>query len=145
MDRQTFLKTCGFACLGGSVMTLLEGCASAEYVAQTVLQDRKIVIKKTEFVYIQKDKRIERKYVLVRNDKFRFPIYLRKQTEQSYNALLMECTHRSCELSTQGEYLVCPCHGSEFSNQGVVQNPPATRDLSYFKTSTDDENIYIHL
>jgi Rieske Fe-S protein len=145
MDRKTFIKTCGFACLGSSVLTMLEGCVSPEYVAQTILQDRKIVLKKTEFFYIQKDKHIERKYVLVRNDKFRFPIYVRKQTEQLYSALLMECTHRSCELNPQGDFLVCPCHGSEFSNEGVVQNPPATRNLSYFKTSTDDENIYIHL
>jgi cytochrome b6-f complex iron-sulfur subunit len=145
MDRKMFIKTCGFACLGGSVLTVLEGCVSPEYVAQTILQDRKIVLKKTEFSYIQKDKHIERKYVLVRNDKFRFPIYVRKQTEQTYSALLMECTHRSCELNPQGDFLVCPCHGSEFSNEGVVQNPPANRNLSYFKTSTDDENIYIHL
>ena len=57
----------------------------------------------------------------------------------------MQCTHKGCELQAQGDFLICPCHGSEFTNQGVVQNPPAEQDLQTFKISIDNENIYIYL
>jgi cytochrome b6-f complex iron-sulfur subunit len=65
--------------------------------------------------------------------------------EDDYSALLLQCTHKGCELQPQGNFLICPCHGSEFTNKGVVQNPPAEQNLKTFKTSTDNENIYIYL
>jgi cytochrome b6-f complex iron-sulfur subunit len=57
----------------------------------------------------------------------------------------LECTHKGCELIPQGDYLVCPCHGSEFSNNGQVLNPPAEDNLKTFITESDNENIYILL
>lgn len=146
MDRKEFIKTCGFACLGGTTLAvLLESCAGTNYLAQTSYANNQITIPKTEFIRIAKDKTIQRKYVLVRHDKFSYPISVYKLDEENYSALLMQCTHKGCELQAQGDFLICPCHGSEFTNQGVVQNPPAEQDLQTFKISTDNENIYIYL
>ncbi|WP_144605495.1 QcrA and Rieske domain-containing protein [Algoriphagus algorifonticola] len=146
MDRKEFIKTCGFACLGGTTLAvLLESCAGTNYLAQTSYANNQITIPKTEFIRIAKDKTIQRKYVLVRHDKFSYPICVYKLDEENYSALLMQCTHKGCELQAQGDFLICPCHGSEFTNQGVVQNPPAEQDLQTFKISTDNENIYIYL
>lgn len=146
MDRKEFIKTCGFACLGGTTLAvLLESCAGTNYLAQTSYANNQITIPKTEFIRIAKDKTIQRKYVLVQHDKFSYPISVYKLDEENYSALLMQCTHKGCELQAQGDFLICPCHGSEFTNQGVVQNPPAEQDLQTFKISTDNENIYIYL
>ncbi|QOI98697.1 MAG: Rieske 2Fe-2S domain-containing protein [Flammeovirgaceae bacterium] len=146
MDRREFIKTCGFACLGGTTLTvLLESCAGTNYLAQTSYANNQITIPKTEFIKVTKDKSIQRKYVLVRHDKFSYPICVYKLDEENYSALLMQCTHKGCELQAQDDFLICPCHGSEFTNQGVVQNPPAEQDLQTFKISTDNENIYIYL
>lgn len=146
MDRKEFIKTCGFACLGGTVLTaLLESCASTNYFALTSFENNRITIKKTEFVKVEKNKTVERKYVLIKTDKYNFPIGIYKISEDNYSALLMQCTHKGCELNPHGDYLICPCHGSEFTNKGIVQNPPAEQNLQTFKTSSDNENIYIHL
>jgi cytochrome b6-f complex iron-sulfur subunit len=146
MERKEFIRTCGYACLGTlAISALLEGCVSANYFAQTSLSGSIITIKKSEFIKVENGKTVARKFVLVKNEKLNFPICLYKLTETEYSALLMECTHKGCELNAQGEYLVCPCHGSEFSNTGAVQNPPAEQNLQSFKTSTDDANIYIQL
>lgn len=146
MDRKEFIRTCGFACLGGvTLAVLLESCAGTNYFAQTNYANNQIAIPKTEFIKVTKDKSIQRKYVLVRHDKFSYPICVYKLDEENYSALLMQCTHKGCELQAQGDFLICPCHGSEFTNQGVVQNPPAEQDLQTFKISTDNENIYIYL
>jgi cytochrome b6-f complex iron-sulfur subunit len=145
MDRKEFLKTCGFACLGSTALaTLVQSCASTNYFAKTLFDDKKITIKKIEFLKTEKNSIKERKYVLIRSEKMAFPICVYKISETEYSALLMQCTHNGCELQPQGSFLVCPCHGSEFSNTGMVQNPPAEQNLVSFHTTADHENIYIH-
>ena len=146
MDRKEFIKTCGYACLGGTALVaLLQSCASTNYFAQTAFEENRILIKKTEFLKTEKEKIAERKFVLVKTEKFGYPIGIYKINENEYSALLLQCTHKGCELQPHGNFLVCPCHGSEFTNKGVVQNPPAEQNLKTFKTSTDNENIYIYL
>ena len=87
----------------------------------------------------------QRSYVLVRTDKLEYPICIYKINETDYCSLFMKCTHSGCELNPQSSYLVCPCHGSEFSSRGVVQNPPAEQNLKTFETTTDNENVYVQL
>jgi cytochrome b6-f complex iron-sulfur subunit len=145
MDRKDFIKSCGLVCLGTTAFSLLESCASANYFAANIFSENKVVIKKSEFVKIEKEKRIPRKYVLVKSEKLNFPICIFQIAENKYSAVLMECTHKGCELHTQGDYLICPCHGSEFTNTGVVQNPPAEQNLKTFIITSDNENIYVQL
>ncbi|MES2726972.1 MAG: Rieske 2Fe-2S domain-containing protein [Bacteroidota bacterium] len=146
MDRKEFIKTCGLACFGATALaSLLQSCATNNYFAQTTVNKNQLVLKKSEFISIEKDKTVNRKYVLVKTEKYNFPICVYKTSEENYSALLMECSHKGCELQPHGDYLICPCHGSEFSNTGVVQNPPAEQNLQSFKITTDNDNIYIQL
>ncbi len=145
MERKEFIHHCGKICLGGFLMGgLLESCAG-NYYATSSFSNNQITLKKSEFIDSSNNKSKPRKYVLVKSEKLNFPISIYKINENTYSALYMECTHNSCELNPHGDFLICPCHGSEFSNTGKVQNPPAESDLRTFKVSTDHENIYIHL
>ena len=146
MQRKEFIKKCCLACLGTTTLaTFIQSCSSTNYFAQSTSTINQITIKKTEFIKTIKNKSVIRKYVLVKIEKFNFPICIFKINEENYSALLMECSHKSCELQPNGDFLICPCHGSEFTNKGVVQNPPAEENLKTFKTTTDNENIYIQL
>jgi len=146
MDRKGFIKSCGMACLGGSAMAvLLESCATGSYFAKSNNTQNQIIIPKSEFISFSKGKTNDRKYVLVKHEKFSYPICIYKLDEENYSALLMQCTHKGCELKPQGNYLACPCHGSEFDNKGVVQNPPAEQNLQNFQTKADNKNVYINL
>lgn len=146
MDRKGFIKTWGYACLGGTAwVALLQSCAGTPYFARTAFEENRIVIKKAEFRKTENGKMTEREFVFVNTEKFGYPIGVYKISENEYSSLLLQCTHKGCELQPQGNFLVCPCHGSEFTNKGVVQNPPAEQNLKTFKTSTDNEYIYIYL
>jgi cytochrome b6-f complex iron-sulfur subunit len=146
MKRKEFIKTCGIACLSSAALaSILQSCGTPNYTAKTTMEGNKMAVKKSEFILVDSNKTTQRKYVLVKSDKFNFPICVYKLNEENYSALLMECTHKGCELQPHGEFMVCPCHGSEFSNTGIVQNPPAEQNLQSFKTSFDNENIYIYL
>lgn len=145
MDRKEFIAACGTACLGAAAVAWLQSCTAASYYAISTKSDKKLVIRKSEFIKTDKEKTSQRKYVLVKTEELAFPICIYKLADNNYSALLMECTHKSCELQPHGDYLVCPCHGSEFTKQGVVQNPPAEQDLRKFKITSDEENLYLQL
>lgn len=141
MERRYFIKKCTALCTAGIGFSILTpGCGSIHYAVYSDEADR-IKITKAEFIDAKKR---ERKFVVVRTERLPFPICLYPKG-QEYVALYMQCTHQGCELQPNNVSLVCPCHGSEFSNEGKVQSPPADKDLRQFKTSTDNENIYIVL
>ena len=73
------------------------------------------------------------------------PIYVVRHDNGEYTAVLMKCTHRGCELRAEGALLSCPCHGSEFSDDGRVMQSPATENLQRFTISTEQSSVIIHL
>jgi cytochrome b6-f complex iron-sulfur subunit len=146
MERKEFIKTCGLACLGGVILsTGIQSCGSSAYYAKSTYVGNKLSVKKSEFVNATEGQNSIRNFVLVKSDKLEFPICVYRFSESSYSALSTKCTHSGCEVKPQQQLLVCPCHGSEFTNKGEVQNPPAEENLKTYKITTDNEFIYIEL
>lgn len=144
MERRKFIRTCCGVALGVPFVGVLNSCTSIYYASATS-DSNKIIVKKTEFTFFKKEVTKTRDYVFVKQSDKDFPICLYKKDEETYLASLMCCTHQGCETALQGDRFVCPCHGAEFSNTGKVLQGPADRDLKSFKTTTDNENIYIHV
>ena len=141
MERRVFIKNCTMMCAGAVGLSFLAaGCGTIHY-ATSSLESNKIKLKKVEFI---DSKNKERAFVVVRSEALQFPICLYKKNN-NYNAVYMQCTHQGCELNPNKNSLVCPCHGSEFSTDGKVMNPPAEKELKQFNIITDNENIYIEL
>jgi cytochrome b6-f complex iron-sulfur subunit len=62
----------------------------------------------------------------------------------TFAALTATCTHEACTITgRQNETFVCPCHGSRFSNSGAVLNGPATRALTPFATTFENDTLTI--
>lgn len=137
MERNEFLKKCGALCLSGiALSTLLQGCKAAYYIPNTFMEN-KLAVNKSDF--------LEHTWVLVKSERFAEPIYLRKLQEDEYSAVLLHCMHKGCEVNPADDYLICPCHGSEYTATGKVVHGPAERDLLKFAVNTDQEKIYIQL
>jgi len=143
MERRKFIKSCCYTAIGIPISaTTLQSCGAIYYAAITKDANR-LMVKKSEFWHIKKDKKVERAFVLVKTESMEFPICLYKMDVDVYSASLLHCTHRGCELNVGGGIYSCPCHGSEFSVTGKVLEGPADRDLKTFKIEIDIENIYI--
>lgn len=58
-----------------------------------------------------------------------------KNAEGSINAYTAICPHLGCVLQWNGDEksFDCPCHGSRFTNEGVVINGPAVSNLKKFE------------
>jgi cytochrome b6-f complex iron-sulfur subunit len=146
MHRRGFIKNCGIVCSGAlGISAILQSCGSLNYFAQSTIVNNSIAVNKSEFVSLKDGKGKSRNFVLIKTEKLQFPIFLHKNSETEYAAFLMQCTHKGCELQPQGEFLICPCHGSEFDSNGKVLNPPADQNLQQFITTTDNNTIYIQL
>lgn len=136
-NRREFIKTCGVISAGafcGGASLLLSGCSSINYLSYTE-DGNMLTINKSNFTKEENG--------LLAHKKLPAPIYLTKLENENYSAVLLECTHKGCEVSPVGDILICPCHGSEYSKTGEVLESPAERDLYKFVVTTDAENIYI--
>jgi len=135
VNRRTFLKqttagTC--ACLGASVG--LTSCVSFVFVPHEVI-DGRLVINKIDFG--------ESNYVLVKVEQLPEAVFISKNDEGNYTAVLTKCTHKGCEVRPSANILLCPCHGSEYDLNGEVLEGPAEENLVSFKVETDEEKIYV--
>ena len=126
------------------VAPVLTSCQSTHYATGTV-EPNGLSIPKSEFNYLKKDQPMIREYIIVRNDKLEFPIYLYRFSDKEYSALLMKCSHQGNELQASGDHLHCSAHGSEFNNKGRVAQGPAENNLRSFKVTADNEKIFIDL
>lgn len=142
MERKKFIR---MVALGAPAMALgLQGCGTA-YFAQYTFADRRFIIPRAEFTDRKRGVPVPRKFILIIHEGLPFPVCIYDRGEKGYTALYLRCTHRGCEVKPRDGYLVCPCHGSEFSNTGEVTHPPAEQNLQQFEVFTDDENIYVKL
>ena len=132
-------------CLGAAILpAALSGCQSTHYTTGT-LEQNGISVLKSEFTYLQKDQLQMRSYIIVRNDKLEFPIYVYRFSDTEYSAVLMKCAHQGAELSASGDHLHCPSHGSEFDNRGNMTQGPAEKNLRSFKVLANAEKLFINL
>jgi nitrite reductase/ring-hydroxylating ferredoxin subunit len=142
MERKNFLKTCGFACLSGSVLiSALEGCGSSKMIAGTI-DNSNLKVPLSSF---RQDKSSFRKYILVNNPDLKYPVCVYRFSDTEYTALLMRCTHQGAELQVFGDRLECPAHGSQFSDTGKVQNGPADTNLRTFPVTVNNDQLFISL
>jgi len=141
MERKEFIKTCGFACLGGAfMMSVFEGCASSKSIVGTIANSN-LVVPANAF----QEKNSYLKYVVVRQPELAFPICLYRFSSTDFAALYMRCTHQGAELQVFGDKLECPAHGSVFNNHGLVQNGPADNNLRTFAVVVQNDQLLISL
>lgn len=135
MNRKGFIKNCAKIAGAGMILPVLgTACKTFAYVPHSV-SNEKIVVKKSDFG--------AHPFVLVKVVSQPAPVYVGRLENGKYNALLLQCTHRACEVRPVGKEFHCPCHGSVFNNSGAVLESPAERPLKQFEVSEDAEKIYL--
>ncbi|MFV8326605.1 ubiquinol-cytochrome c reductase iron-sulfur subunit [Flavobacterium sp. ZS1P14] len=145
MNRKDFLKTCGFGCLGGiSALAVLQSCSTSK-ISEKEIKGSDILVPLTDFEIKNKETVTYKKYVVIQNEKLKYPICVYRFDADNYSALLMQCTHQGAELQVFGDKLQCAAHGSEFSNKGSLENGPADRNLRNFPITIDNGTLKISL
>jgi len=136
MHRSKFLKTIASVSLCGGALAELSSCTSFRYVDGN-WDGTHLKVSKEAFGTDP--------FVLVENPVYAKPIYLLRETEDSYSAYLLECTHKQCTVKPTGSTLTCPCHGSKYNQQGQVINGPAEEGLPSIKVTSNKQFIFLQL
>lgn len=142
MDRNTFIKTCGLACLAG--LGGLSACGGIRRVRGDIDADD-LVLPLDRFESGKEGKTVFRDSVIVYHEILKYPVCVFRVSGQEYRALWMRCTHQGTELQVFGDRLQCPAHGSEFDSSGRISNGPADENLRTFPVRIENDRLKISL
>lgn len=73
------------------------------------------------------------------------PLYVRRLAGGGFSAVSTRCMHLGCQVEPAGDRMVCPCHGSEYTLDGMVLRGPTELPLIRYRVTSDDSKLYIHL
>ena len=133
LSRRDFIKKSAFGIAAGSAILssfALDAFAKAPAARAIKITGDDITVKLSENAALSKTGG-----AVKINDE----IMLIRKSDTEFLAVKTICTHKGCDVELEGDKFVCPCHGSEFSLDGKVQNGPAKTDLKIFETMFDSD------
>lgn len=139
--RRNFLKnTCKICVLGAvsfSLADFLASCGTTMKGFKTTVNDNKIEVPLSLF------DTAPLQIISPRN--YEYEIAVQKRPDNSFEALLLRCTHQNNQLIPTGTGYYCSLHGSQFDKEGKVKKGPAERPLPQLHTETLATNLIIHI
>ena len=124
-----------FVVLGVSALSL-GGCAGVRYVAPRASAGRLTVARAD----LGQDGQ-----AFLQSPEMHRPIYVRRLESGQLVAVLASCTHQGCQPEPVVDRLACPCHGSEFSFEGLVLQGPAERPLTRYEVTEEGDDLVVWL
>jgi Rieske Fe-S protein len=140
MDRRKFVKQSCTLCVAvgaGMMVGSLESCGTALPAYKTSVADNKVSVPVAIFA--------NNNFQIIQPKSLYYNIGLKKETDGTYTALLLRCTHADNQLIPAGNGFKCTLHGSSFDNEGRVTNGPAERPLKKYPTQIVSDQIIIHI
>ncbi len=71
--------------------------------------------------------------------------YVVRIGDGGFIAVYHRCTHLGCTVpwDSTAQKFICPCHNSQFDQQGTVENPPAPRPLDLFALTIENGEVKV--
>jgi cytochrome b6-f complex iron-sulfur subunit len=139
VNRREFLERVERVSAGAAACGLtlsLGGCLRFNYVSTTLAGNRLLVFK---------EEIGDSRFVLVQPPGYLLPLYLYRLTDDSWSAVSTRCMHRGCQVEPVADHLICPCHGSEYTNTGDVLKGPTQLPLRRFVVTVEGDRLAIEL
>ena len=141
IERRQFLRSsCNLCLLGisGVLFAQLPACSPAAFsVVKADITDNKIQLPLELFA--------KSPFQVVRPNGWYYDIAVTKKSDDTYQALLLQCTHQDNQLTTTGNGYQCSLHGSVFDKEGQVKKGPASKPLDSYSVTIVNEHILISI
>lgn len=118
----------------GMAITSLSSCSTLPIIKSEVERDR---------IFVDPVNFAESNSLLIRTKRLDHDILLIKNTDDTYRALYMSCTHNHFSLSCNKSQIFCTSHGAEFDFDGNVTRGPAKKQLHRFPVTSENGKIVI--
>jgi cytochrome b6-f complex iron-sulfur subunit len=67
-----------------------------------------------------------------------------RETDNQLVAVDPTCTHAGCTVAwNAGQTFICPCHSSQFANDGKVLQGPASRPLTLYTAKIEGDQVLV--
>lgn len=140
LNRRSFLKDTCKACLVGAVsmsmVDFLESCSTVK-TYRAAMNGNAVTVPLNLFDAAPLQ--------VVSPKSYAYEIAVRKLPDNTYEALLLRCTHQHNPLTPTGNGYMCTVHGSQFDKDGNVKKGPADQHLLQLKTEIQQSNLIIHV
>jgi Rieske Fe-S protein len=140
-SRRSFLKdTCKVCLLGAATFSITEFLASCGTTAKgfkTTVTDNKIELPLSLFDTSNSQ--------IISPRNYEYEIAVQKNTDNTFQALLLRCTHQNNQLIPTGSGYYCSLHGSQYDKQGNIKKGPAEKGLPHLMIETTPTNLIIHI
>jgi len=141
VNRRNFLKDTCKACLlsaaAFSMADVLDACGTTMKGFKTTVNNNRVEVPLSLFATSDLQ--------IISPKNYEYEIAVRKNTDNTYEALLMRCTHQANQLIPTGNGFLCSLHGSQFDKTGMVKKGPAEKRLLQLATETNNTNLIIHI
>lgn len=140
MQRRQFIKSSCNACLlagAGYLLSELAACSPAYSIIKTEIVNDEIQVPLASLS--------QSALQLVRPKGWLYDIAVQRKQDNTYEALLLQCTHQNNQLAPNGNGYTCDLHGSKFDKDGKVIKGPAEKPLKQYKTIINNDKLLIHL
>lgn len=141
MERREFVKSTCNTCLliaAGYFLPKLSSCTPAKFATfKTEVINKQIIVPLSAFANANMQ--------LVQPKGWYYNIAVQKKNDNSFSALLLQCTHQENQLTPTSDGFNCSLHGSDFDKNGNVRKGPAEQHLQEYKTSVIDNNLIIQI
>ena len=140
-ERRDFLKkacgTCAALLTLGAIVPTVQSCAPLMSI-ETDVKSGDVQVARMLFT-------AENKLVLIRNASSEFDIAVVQLGENHFKAFEMQCSHQANPLVATRTGFFCNAHGSSFTLDGQVKNPPATANLREYPCHIDIYSVIVTL
>ncbi|MCK9419516.1 MAG: Rieske 2Fe-2S domain-containing protein [Nitrospirae bacterium] len=123
VTRRDFLSTASFGMVVLSALALFGGMFRMSKPNVRYEEATKFKIGKAENFPVGTVKKLDEKGVFIFS------------TDEGLHAISSVCTHLGCIVSVSETGFQCPCHGSQYDENGKVIGGPAPRNLAWLEIS----------
>jgi cytochrome b6-f complex iron-sulfur subunit len=138
------LEGVSVAALASALGLPLGGCIGFHYVNST-REGNRVLVGRREFGGGGQGGGGAARFALVDVPGLDLPIYLYHHDDDVFTAVSTRCMHRGCPVEPVAGHLVCPCHGSEYDNDGRVLKGPTRLPLERFPVRVEGDVVLIEL
>jgi len=138
-ERREFIKRSCSLCaslIGLVALAPLAQSCSPLLTIKTDVKQGSILVMRSNFT-------AENKIVLIKNASFEFDIALVQLGPDEFKAIEMKCSHQANSLVPTKNGFFCNAHGSSFTLEGKVKNPPATGNLKEYKVEITADTVNV--
>lgn len=139
VTRRRFISTLSAAVLGAATPLTLSSCAGGLTSYRGRAVGGQLEIPKT----VANQALQKHGAMFVRADNLPVAIVLRQLEDGTVVALSTVCTHSGCEVRVMPHSFQCPCHGSEYAEDGEVIEGPAAQPLQQFELTETEQAYFI--